>query len=63
MSLRCKFMVSLRLPASVLERIDFVTHNIGSPSRTAAIADAIEQWLSAKEALLRGAGLQPPKRK
>ena len=56
-------MLSARLPASLVERMDFVVKNMGVVDRTAAILEAIESWLQAREQRLREAGLTLPKRK
>ena len=63
MSPKRKFMVSIRLPPSTVERVDFVTVNMGITDRTAAILEAIELWLPAREQRLRESGLAPPKAK
>jgi metal-responsive CopG/Arc/MetJ family transcriptional regulator len=63
MSTKSKLMISVRLPVSLVERVDFVSKNIGSTSRSAAILDALEAWLDAKEKPLRELGLMGPKRK
>ncbi len=63
MSPERKFMLSARLPAVVVERMDFVVKNMGIVDRTAAIREAIESWLLPREQRLRESGLKPPKGK
>jgi metal-responsive CopG/Arc/MetJ family transcriptional regulator len=63
MSTKSKLMISVRLPTSLVERLDFAARNVGSASRSAAIQDALEAWLSSREQGFRELGLAPPKRK
>ena len=56
-------MISVRLPPNLVERVDYVAKSMGIVDRTAAVLEAIESWLPAREQRLREAGLMPPKRK
>jgi metal-responsive CopG/Arc/MetJ family transcriptional regulator len=63
MSSEIKHLVSVRLPAALVERIDFVTRNIDGPApanRSEAILQAVEAWLPAREKRLRELGLTVP---
>lgn len=56
-------MVSGRLPAALVERVDYVTRNIDSEAiknRSAAIREALEAWLPACENRLRELGVLAP---
>jgi metal-responsive CopG/Arc/MetJ family transcriptional regulator len=57
-------MISLRLPADLVERLDYVTRNNARDirSRSEAIHCAILAWLPAEEARLTSLGLTPPKK-
>jgi predicted DNA-binding protein len=53
-------MVSGRLPAALVERVDYVTRNIDSETiknRSAALREALEAWLPGCEDRLRELGI------
>lgn len=55
-------MVSVRLPASVVERLDYVARNndTGLRNRSEAVEAAIAAWLPRQEERLKTLGLDPP---
>lgn len=57
-------MVSARLPAALVERLDYVTRNNAGDvrSRSEAIHCAIIAWLPVEETRLIALGLTPPKK-
>jgi metal-responsive CopG/Arc/MetJ family transcriptional regulator len=57
-------MVSLRLPANLVERLDYVTRNNARDirSRSEAIHCAVVAWLSVEEPKLVHLGLTLPKK-
>lgn len=64
MTLKSK-MVSSRLPASLVERVDFVVRNSEPEevkNRSTAVADALHNWLPGQEERLRKLGLTVPKK-
>lgn len=57
-------MISGRLPAALVERVDYVTRNIDSDTvknRSAAVREALEGWLPGQEDRLRELGVLSPK--
>jgi predicted DNA-binding protein len=53
-------MISGRLPAALVERLDYVTRNIDSETvknRSAALREALEAWLPGREDRLRELGI------
>jgi predicted DNA-binding protein len=53
-------MVSGRLPAALVDRVDYVTRNIDSETiknRSAALREALEAWLPGCEDRLRELGI------
>jgi len=53
-------MISGRLPAALVERLDYVTRNIDSETiknRSAALREALESWLPGREDRLRELGV------
>ena len=59
-----KMMVSLRLPVTLVARVDFVARNIDNDTvvnRSAALLAAVEQWLPAQEKRLEDLGIIPKK--
>lgn len=59
------FMFSARLPADLVERVDFVARNSEDPNmvtRSAAVHDALNKWLPEQERRLTALGLTPPKK-
>lgn len=57
-------MVSFRLPAALVARVDFVARNIDSEAvkdRSKALQAAVEGWLPAQEERLRELGILPKK--
>jgi Arc/MetJ-type ribon-helix-helix transcriptional regulator len=61
---RKNIMVSARLPAAIVERLDYVTRNNAGDirSRSEAIHSAIVAWLPTEETRLISLGLSPPKK-
>ena len=56
-------MISGRLPAALVERLDYVTRNIDSETiknRSAALREALEAWLPGREDRLRELGVLAP---
>lgn len=59
-----KPMISARVPAAVVSRVDFVVRNIDSEvvrSRSAALLAALEAWLPGQERRLEELGVIPKK--
>jgi len=59
-------MISGRLPAALVERLDYVTRNIDSETvknRSAALREALEAWLPGREDRLRELGIMAKVRK
>lgn len=56
-------MISARVPASLVARVDFVTRNIDSNvvNRSLAVQAAIEAWLPGQEERLTELGILPKK--
>jgi predicted transcriptional regulator len=56
-------MVSVRLPAAVVARVDFVARNTEGDikSRSAALCAAVDAWLPEQEANLEKLGILPKK--
>jgi predicted DNA-binding protein len=57
-------MISGRLPAALVERLDYVTRNIDSETiknRSAALREALESWLPGREDRLRELGVMTAK--
>jgi Arc/MetJ-type ribon-helix-helix transcriptional regulator len=57
-------MISGRLPAALVERVDYVTRNIDSDTiknRSAALREALEAWLPGREDRLRELGVMAAK--
>jgi hypothetical protein len=57
-------MVSARVPAATVARVDFVTRNIDSEvvkNRSTALLAALEAWLPGQEDRLRELGILPRK--
>jgi predicted DNA-binding protein len=57
-------MISGRLPAALVERVDYVTRNIDSDTiknRSAALREALEAWLPGCEDRLRALGIMAVK--
>lgn len=57
-------MISVRLPAALVARVDFVARNIDSEAikdRSKALHAALERWLPAQEDRLRELGILPKK--
>ena len=57
-------MISARLSAATVERLDFVarnTENTAVKNRSTAVLQAIETWLTAQEDRLRELGVLPKK--
>jgi predicted DNA-binding protein len=57
-------MISARVPAATVERLDFVarnTENTAVKNRSTAMLQAIETWLTAQEDRLRELGVLPKK--
>lgn len=60
-----KIMVSVRLPANLFDRLDFVARNTdarGIKNRSTAVMAAIVAWLPKHEERLVTLGLTPPKK-
>ncbi len=58
-------MISGRLPAALVDRVDYVTRNIDSETiknRSAALREALEAWLPGCEDRLRELGVLAPTR-
>lgn len=58
-------MVSSRLPAPLVERVDFVVRNSEPDvvkNRSTAVASALAEWLPGQEERLRRLGLAVPKK-
>jgi len=58
-------MISGRLPAALVERLDYVTRNIDSETvknRSAALREALEAWLPGREDRLRELGVLSAKK-
>lgn len=59
-----KTMVSARLPAALVARVDFVARNIDSEhvkNRSVAIEIALQEWLPKQEQRLEQLGVLPKK--
>ncbi len=57
---RKTIMISGRLPAALVDRVDYVTRNIDSETiknRSAALREALEAWLPGCEDRLRELGI------
>ena len=66
MSSKRKLMISARMPADLIKRVDFVARNIDSDAlatRTMVITAAVESWLPEAEKRLCELGVPPPPRK
>jgi predicted DNA-binding protein len=63
MSRARKTMISLRLPVSLVDRLDYVVRNtdVCPATRSSEIQEAIELWLRSREDQLRKLGLEPPR--
>jgi len=64
MSTERKTMISARLPAALIARVDFVARNIDTEAvknRSAAVHAALETWLPAQERRLEELGIIPKK--
>jgi Arc/MetJ-type ribon-helix-helix transcriptional regulator len=61
MAAKIKYLVSVRLPVRLVERMDFAIRNLDGEdapsSRSAVILAAVKAWLPAKEKRLRELGL------
>jgi hypothetical protein len=57
-----KIMISMRLPTSLVERLDFIVRNdeANAATRSSEIQAAIESWLDNRERRMRELGLEPP---
>lgn len=57
-------MVSARLPASLVDRVDYVTRNTDgdATNRSLAIQAALEGWLPGQEQRLEQLGILTPKK-
>ena len=57
-------MVSARLPASLVARVDFVTRNVpGAPeNRSLAVFAALQGWTAQQEQELERLGIKAPKK-
>lgn len=56
-------MISARLPAALVARLDYVTRNIDSDTiknRSAGVREALEAWLPKCEDRLRELGVMAP---
>lgn len=65
MSLESKVMISFRLPADLVQRVDFVAGNLDAltlaqPTRSAVMTAAIEAYLPQAEKRLRDLRILPP---
>lgn len=61
---RKNIMISARLPAVLVDRLDYVTRNTDSPTvknRSTALREALEAWLPDCEDRLRALGVLPKK--
>jgi hypothetical protein len=59
-----KLMISVRLPAALVARVDFVARNIDSEvvkNRSTALHAAVEAWLPTQEERLVVLGIIPKK--
>jgi len=56
-------MISARVPSSLVGRVDYVIRNLESApgGRSAAVAEALEQWTSAQERELERLGIKAKK--
>lgn len=57
-------MISARVPAATVERLDYIARNTDNPAvknRSTAVLQAIETWLTAQEDRLRELGVLPKK--
>jgi metal-responsive CopG/Arc/MetJ family transcriptional regulator len=56
-------MISLRLSANLVERLDFIVRNdeANAATRSSEVQAAIESWLNSRERRMRELGLEPPK--
>lgn len=57
---RKNIMISARLPAALVDRLDYVTRNIDTESvtnRSTALREALERWLPGCEDRLRELGV------
>jgi Arc/MetJ-type ribon-helix-helix transcriptional regulator len=63
MSRARKTMISVRLPASLIDRLDYAVRNTdeSQATRSSQIQEAIELWLRSREEQLRKLGLEPPR--
>jgi metal-responsive CopG/Arc/MetJ family transcriptional regulator len=63
MSRARKIMISVRLHAGLVDRLDYVVRNTDEckATRSAGIQRAIELWLRSREEQLRKLGLELPK--
>lgn len=63
MSTERKTMISARLPAALVARVDFVHRNLDTApdNRSLAIQHALEAWLPAQEQRLVELGIIPKK--
>jgi metal-responsive CopG/Arc/MetJ family transcriptional regulator len=63
MSRARKIMISVRLPVSLVGRLDYVVRNtdVERATRSSEIQAAIESWLASCERRFRELGLDPPK--
>jgi predicted DNA-binding protein len=63
MSRAGKIMISLRLPAGLVNRLDYAARNTDErqATRSSEIQEAIELWLRGREDQLRKLGLEPPR--
>lgn len=59
-----KVMISVRLPAALVARVDFIARNIDGDTiknRSTALCAAVETWLPAQEERLQVLGVLPKK--
>jgi predicted DNA-binding protein len=56
-------MISVRLHAGLVDRLDYVVRNTDEckATRSSEIQEAIEVWLRSREDQLRKLGLEPPR--
>lgn len=58
-------MVSARLPAALIDRVDFAVRNVDSrtvKNRSDAISEALSQWVAAQDRELERLGVKTPKK-